>query len=272
MRVYLTSSELQAAAGTQLLKLCRRIAYDGKLDLQEIITLRKWLRANQTNNSVAAIAYLHDIMERVTADRVIDRDEQLELQLAIERVIPPAHRTQAIQARQKREAERREQARIEKEREKKERQRMREEENARATRMRHEFAKVAGVSFPNDDGSERQEIIARCQVGEELMLQHDAHNEYSIVTTKVLRRNGEQIGHAPEYLAERIVDRSEEGYLASGVIANLTGGTFDKPTRGVNFAVFYIDRTVSSDELASYANNVLAGRPSYWSPRHDEMR
>jgi hypothetical protein len=260
MRVFLTTPELESSAGTELLNLCLQVTQDGKLDLQEIITLRKWLRANQANGSVAAIAYLHDIMQRVTADAVIDREEQLELQLAIERVIPPAHRTPSIQARKRWEADRRERQRLAKEREKAEVQRIREEERARANRIRHEFAKVAGVSFPNDDGSERQEIITRCFAGEQLILQHDAYNEYSIFATKVLRLNGEQLGHAPEYLAQRIVERAEQGYAVCGVLLEVTGGTFDRPTRGVNFVVFYFDGTVSSDELASYAQQVIAAR------------
>jgi hypothetical protein len=51
------------------------VAIDGKLDLPEIKELRKWLRANKENDSIAAIGYLHDIMARITADGVIDRDE-----------------------------------------------------------------------------------------------------------------------------------------------------------------------------------------------------
>jgi hypothetical protein len=260
MRVFLKTPELGTAAGAELLNLCLQVTQDGKLDLQEIITLRKWLRANQANDSVAAIAYVRDIMQRVTADAVIDREEQLELQLAIERVIPIAYRTASIQARKIREGERRERQRLAKEREKAELQRLRVEERARANRLRHEFAKVAGVSFPNDDGSERQEIVTRCFAGEQLILQHDAYNEYSIFATKVLRLNGEQLGHAPEYLAQRIVERAEQGYAACGVLLDVTGGTFDKPTRGVNLVVLYFDSTVTGEELGGYAQQVIAAR------------
>jgi len=77
-----------------------------------------------------------------------------------------------------------------------------EEEYARQNRLRHCFAKVAGVTFPNDDGSERQDIIKHCQPGEQLILRHDAYSDYSVFATQVLRTNGEQLGHAPEYLAE----------------------------------------------------------------------
>src|SRR5262245_40885547 len=187
MRVFLTNAELETEIGKQLLDLTVRIATDGKLDLPEIKEFRKWLRDNKENESIAAIGYLHDIMARIAADGVIDRDELLELQLAIERVVPAARRAPIVQTRKKREDARRERLRetrrIEKEKEKEERKRLREEEHARQMRLRHSFAKVAGVTFPNDDGSERQEIIKRCRPGEQLHLRHDAYNEYSMFAT-----------------------------------------------------------------------------------------
>lgn len=264
MRVFLTTPELETEAGKQLLNLSVRIATDGKLDLPEIKELRRWLRDNEANVSVAAIGYLRDIMARIASDGIIDRDELLELHLAVERVIPASHRTSVIQARKQREVARRdrlrEQRRVEKEKEKEERKRIREEEYARQIRLRHCFAKVAGVTYPNDDGSERQNIIRCCKRGEQLILRHDAYNEYSMYAIQVLRTNGEQLGHAPEYLAEQIYNEIEDGYNAVGVITDITGGSWDKPTRGVNFVVFFVARDVTNEELQRYANDVLAAR------------
>jgi hypothetical protein len=264
MRVYLTNTELETEVGKQLLELVVRIATDGKLDLPEIKELRGWLLSNKENDSVVAIGYLRGIMDRITADRVIDRDELLELHLAIERVIPTTHRTPILQARKKREAARRERLRelrrIEQEKEKEALDRIRKEEHARLMRLRHTFAKVAGVTYPNDDGSERQDIIKRCKVGEQLTLRHDAYNEYSIFATQVLRANGEQLGHAPEYLAEMICSELEAGYSATGILKDLTGGTWDKPTRGVNFVTFFVAKDVTNEELQQYANGVFAAQ------------
>lgn len=264
MRVFLTNPELETEAGKQLLELTLRIAADGKLELPEIKELWKWLRANKENQTITAIGYLHDIMTRITADRVIDRDELLELHLAIERVIPTAHRGSIIQARKKREAVRharlQEIRRIEKEKEKEERKGIREEEYTRQKRLRYSFAKVAGVTFSNDDGSERQAIIKRCKPGEQLILRHDAYNEYSMFATQVLRTNGEQLGHAPDYLAERISTEIEEGYNVVGVLTDITGGASDKPTRGVNFCVFFVAPDVTNEELQQFSKSVLAAR------------
>ena len=62
-------------------------------------------------------------------------------------------------------------------------------------------AKVAGVTFDNDDGSSRQKIIARCTVGEKIRLIREPDNPYDEFAIKVCRSNGEQIGYvASEYL------------------------------------------------------------------------
>ena len=101
MRVYLSKTDVATDAGAELLQLCLRITDDGKIDLEEIKSLIRWLRVNWKNESIPAIPYLYDIMKRITADRVIDKDELLELQIAIERVIPTVQRTPAIQERER---------------------------------------------------------------------------------------------------------------------------------------------------------------------------
>jgi len=262
MRVSLTSSDLESSTGKQLLDLSVRITIDGKLDLDEIKALRAWLRDNEAHAEIAAIGYLNDIMKRVTADGVIDRDELMELHLAVERIVPPSHRPPLIEARKKRDAMRRERLkesrRVDREKEKEERKRLREEEIARTMRLRHSFAKVAGVTFPNDDGSERQAIIRRCKSGERLILRHDPDNEYSEFAIQVLRENGEQLGHAPEYLAERICQELESGYQAVGFLKSVTGGTPDKPTRGVNFLAVFLAADVGREELQAYVTETFA--------------
>lgn len=261
MRVYLTSPELMTDAGKQLLKLTARIAEDGLIEPAEIEELHAWLKDNKENGRIAAIPYLIEMLSRITADGVIDRDELIELYLAIERVIPTVHRVPITQARKRRESVDRDRLR---ESGQAERVKIQEERGsldevyARRSRMRHVFAKVAGVTFPNTDGSERQEIIGRCKVGEQLILRHDVGNEYSSLAIQVLRENGEQLGHAPEYLAEQIHGEIEVGYQAIGVLKNLTGGSRDKPTRGANFVVFFSVRDVTSSELQQYADGVFA--------------
>jgi len=68
---------------------------------------------------------------------------------------------------------------------------------------------IAGYSYDNDDGSSRQEILSRCQVGESLILTH-VKNPYDKNAIKVARMNGEQIGFLHKSTAKIIaplVDR-----------------------------------------------------------------
>ena len=169
-----------------------------------------------------------------------------------------------MQARKERKAKQREllrgQRRDQRELERQEQERERAEEYTRSMRIRHDFAKVAGVIFRNDDGSERQKLISKCKRGEPLSFLHDRENEFSIFATKVLRKTGEQLGYAPEYMAERIVDEVESGYKARGVLLNVTGGTFEKPTYGANFAVVFHTPEVSDSEYQTYATDVIASQ------------
>lgn len=257
MRVQLTDSDLATDTGAQLLQVCVKIAEDGRLELPEIKDLRRWLLAHQTNAEISAIHYLLDIMSRITADHIIDKDELLQLHLAVERVIPTTRRTAAMLARKQREAEERARRHATRIAEREQQVQNRREDLIRANRLRYACAKVAGVIFKNDDGTERQKLIAGCKRGETLLLQHDSDNEFSIFATKVLRKDGDQLGYAPEYMAERIMDEKAAGYNAQGVLLKVTGGTFDKPIHGANFAVIFADPDVTPSEFQSYVTEVI---------------
>jgi hypothetical protein len=258
VRVYLTNPELATDAGKQLLELTVRIAADGLIEPSEIEELHTWLAANKGNDRVAAIPYLTEMLSRITADGVVDRDELVQLHLAVERVIPAAQRKAAVQARKQRESAEKERAQESRRIEREKQEERKRQEFARQRRLRHSFAKVAGVTFPNDDGSERQRVLAKCKVGEQLLLRHDVGNEFSEFAIQVLRKNGEQLGHAPEYLAEQIHEEKQAGYAAIGILKNLTGGVIDRPTRGANFVVVFFAPDVTAGEIQQYANDVFA--------------
>jgi len=90
MEFRLTSEEAKTQVGVQLLALCEQIIADGKLDLQEIKDLRKFLNKHKETSGIRAVGYLHAIMTRITADKVVDRAEQKELFAALKNIIPVA--------------------------------------------------------------------------------------------------------------------------------------------------------------------------------------
>lgn len=269
MRVYLSSAELATDSGKSLLELATRIVADGMIDLEEIKELRKWLKTNHEQSSANSIGYLAEMMNRITADSVIDRDELFELHRAIERVIPATHRTAGVQARKKREADRKQRIKEQREVEKKQQaelataqreRELKEYEAANRKTIRHEFAKVAGVTFQNEDGTERQDVLRFCNPGEQLILVRDIDNDFSCNAVEVRRLNGLQLGYAPEYLAERICDEMEDDKNVHGILKQITGGTFAKPTRGANFVTMFVGKDVTQQELYGYWERELAGR------------
>jgi hypothetical protein len=90
---------------------------------------------------------------------------------------------------------------------------------------------VHGESHRNSDGSSRQKILRRCQVGEPIEPVLEPDNLYDSDAVKVCRANGEQLGYAPA--DSRIAQTIRAGRLLRVSIAELIGGTPGKPSRGV---------------------------------------
>lgn len=88
MRARLTKSDLLDPVGAQFAAILAKIMADGKINLDEIKELRTFLRAHKDHQTIAGIHYLHNIMTRITADKIIDRDELRELAHAIYSVMP----------------------------------------------------------------------------------------------------------------------------------------------------------------------------------------
>lgn len=94
------------------------------------------------------------------------------------------------------------------------------------------YSKVAGVTFQNDDGVPRQRIIARCRVGERLLLRHETQNPASSTAVGVFRENGEKLGYLNARLGGDLCSDLDRGEVIPCCISDLTGG--GQRTRGVN--------------------------------------
>lgn len=96
--------------------------------------------------------------------------------------------------------------------------------------MRTYPAAVAGESFANKDGSDRQAEIGRCHEGERVFLEREPDNPYDSNCVKVISIRGVQIGNiarAAAWIGERL-DRDEH---VEAKIARLASGPDGK--RGV---------------------------------------
>jgi len=96
------------------------------------------------------------------------------------------------------------------------------------------YSKLAGVTRLNPDGPDRQEIIeALTYNGQPLFLLREP-NQYSYDNIGVYIAF--QIGYVNPELADELAPLIDEGVPIEAQITDITGGTEDKPTQGVNVA------------------------------------
>ncbi|WP_337175362.1 HIRAN domain-containing protein [Paludisphaera sp.] len=104
--------------------------------------------------------------------------------------------------------------------------------------------KVVGVTHRNEDGCDRQELIARhCKPGMRLALVHEADNPVDpnavavyVEAKGVLGRKRHRIGYLKTGLAATFVAEMGTGLTASAVILDVTGGG-EGLSRGVNILI-----------------------------------
>ena len=116
---------------------------------------------------------------------------------------------------------------------------------ARKKKTRSFHTKVVGVTFQNNDGSDRQDIIRQfCDPGDGVLMAAEPNNPHAdhAVAIYVLKRGwfGRVKRHQIGYLsdnsgaAQEVFDHAMGGGDATAEISDVTGGTRDKPTLGVN--------------------------------------
>lgn len=105
-------------------------------------------------------------------------------------------------------------------------------------------ATISGVTFRNEDGTDRQDIIRqRCDPGDELILSSEPNNPHGSHAVAVyLAKKGwfggvkkYQLGYVSGYhdTAEKVFDHIEGGSGGEAKILKILGGTPDKPNLGV---------------------------------------
>lgn len=95
-------------------------------------------------------------------------------------------------------------------------------DTAKMTVVRDFHTKVVGVTFNNDDGSSRQEIIKNSRSGEDIILKPVPTAEYPNAVG-VFNTRGQQLGHIKDDLAADLKQQFPNNPM-SVHIASLTGG------------------------------------------------
>lgn len=72
--------------------------------------------------------------------------------------------------------------------------------------------KVAGVTFPNPDGSSRQQSLSKCKKGMRIILEPEPTNKYDPNAIKVIAEGVGQIGYIPKgFLYIELIPKIESG-------------------------------------------------------------
>ena len=100
--------------------------------------------------------------------------------------------------------------------------------------MENIYSKLSGVTHHNADGTNRQDIIAElCYDGQPLLFRREP-NQFSYDNIGVYVAY--QVGYVNPEIAEVLAAILDEGGVVEAQITDITGGTEDKPTMGVNVA------------------------------------
>ena len=86
---------------------------------------------------------------------------------------------------------------------------------------RYLFTHIAGVTFPNIDGSSRQVTLCRCKPMQLIVLKWERNNPVSETAVAVYLESGEQLGYLPSRLGRETLKRLNKGQIWSGFIISI---------------------------------------------------
>jgi len=98
-------------------------------------------------------------------------------------------------------------------------------------------SKVVGVTRHNHDGSDRQVIAGECRPGEPLALRREPDNPQDPNAVAVFRENGDQVGYLSASVAEELAPLLDADAPIRAEVSEVTGGTADRPSYGVNIRI-----------------------------------
>jgi DNA-directed RNA polymerase subunit RPC12/RpoP len=134
-------------------------------------------------------------------------------------------------------------------------------------RVHHFYTKVAGVTYTNDDGSDRQQILSTCSPLEALRLEHEDNNPHDPHAIRVCTEDGRQIGHLLRDVASDVWWRMQHHFTYAAISANVTGGTKDQPTLGMNILLLVGRPGVPDEEIQAHLDSIM---PSVAADAHDD--
>jgi hypothetical protein len=86
---------------------------------------------------------------------------------------------------------------------------------------RYIFTRIAGVSFPNLDGTSRQDALRSCKPLDRLFLHWEIENPVSRTAISVSLENGQQLGYLESCLGKETFRRVQKGEQWIGFIVQV---------------------------------------------------
>lgn len=96
------------------------------------------------------------------------------------------------------------------------------------------MTKVVGVTFDNDDGTSRQEVVLSCSPGEMLDVKQCVESNYP-TSFGVFKKDGRMLGHISRELADDLYAFYKDNHKEA-MVMNITGG--GKLTYGCNIRLY----------------------------------
>lgn len=106
-------------------------------------------------------------------------------------------------------------------------------DSSKAVVLNDFHTKVVGVTFKNDNGTDRQTIIKNCKVGDDVVFRPAPSAKFPHAVA-IFNSRGEQLGYVNDDLAKELTSKYPNNPM-SVKIASLTGG--DKDTLGCNLHI-----------------------------------
>lgn len=103
------------------------------------------------------------------------------------------------------------------------------------------YTKAVGVTFEN-----YQECIQESKNGDTLLIKHNPSEQFPNSVDIINVRTNKSLGHIKSELAEQLLITFGQFFVLNGKIADITGGTPDRPTYGCNIQI--LSDTKESDE------------------------
>jgi hypothetical protein len=241
-RISLSKTQRNTAAGTELLSLCQTVTADGSLSEAEVTEIQHWLDENRSSD-LPAIEFLTGVVGKILADGKVTPEERTELYKAVENVLPPELRREAIARRRIVEKENLEI--------------LHQESRRNLPFTKYDFM-VAGVFFEGRAALVRQHVRA----GDPAFLARDPDNQYSKNATEIRTKGGIQVGYVPESDAIDLAPLLDKGYRHRAHFKKtLTRGRVPTP---VVVAEFYredanVPDAVGPNEVPPKVTSAVAG-------------